>query len=187
MMRLMKAFGLILLGILANCSREMHLKESPFEINTNTTVEDPKRWGFEVKSLDDGICVYTKDISRNVCMYFYLDFDDDCRKTTGQGIVIKLDTLGYHATFDEIVGNNEEKWFQRNRQEFRKDSLRIVELIEGYNGIIASHTKRLGGSTDLIFDVKSTIRNITVECRYTAYPQNQKTLHFELTWTNSGS
>ena len=175
---------LFLSSIFTSCSQVLELKKSPFEPNLNATVDNLRQWGFEVQSSEDGVCVYTKDISSSIHMFFYLDhFNDNCYKTTGQGIIVDLDTLGYHVSFDEIVGNNDDKWFAQNQEEFQKDSLKIIDILKTYNGLKISNAKRLARSADLIFDVNSADSKDIVKCVYTAYPDNQKALIFEKTWT----
>jgi len=175
----------LVLIILISCNRTLELKINPFEPNFNATLDNLRQWGFENKFfLDDGVCIYTKNIEQRIDMYFYLNVGDDCYKTTGQGIIIRLDTLGYHATFDELVPNNQDEWFLQNQQEFKKDSLEIINLLKTYNGTKVSNTERHGGSENLKFNVKATDSKEIYECIYSAYPQNQKALNFEITWTN---
>jgi len=123
------------LTILISCSKTLELKVNPFELNFNATIDDLGRWGFENKFyLNNGACIYTRNIQQRVDMYFYLSVEDDCYKTTGQGITINLDTLEYHVTSDELVPPRLDQWFLQNRQEFNKDSLEIIDLLNTYGG-----------------------------------------------------
>jgi hypothetical protein len=171
-------------SLLTSCNPPIELKTSPFDPNMGRTVQDLKDWGFNVQSLDDGICVYSKNISDSIEMYFYLDFEDDCNMTTGQGVVINLDTINFHVTREQILRDNDDKWFDMNKGEFKKDSLKILGLLKAFGGTKASNAKRLGVSTQLMFEVKQNDSGRIVPCTYSGYPQNQKTLTFEQTWQN---
>jgi hypothetical protein len=179
-MKLLSTF--LVLTILVSCNRKLELRINPLDPNYNTTADNLNQWGFKVTTIDHEYCIYKKRLTEKSEMYFYLHYEDNCFKTTGQGIIIELDTLGFHAAYNEYANNNLNKWFEQNRQEFQKDSLKIIDLLKTYNGFIASVPRRLASSANIIFNVASNNSSDIYECVYTAYPENIKTLTFEKIW-----
>lgn len=168
--------------ILIACQRQRKLSLNPLEPNYNATVEDLNRWGFEFTSGDDGICVYLKKIEGNTLMYFHLSSADHCLLTFAQGVSFSLDSLDYDVTEEEFNDQGYENWFKLNLSEFKRDSLKIVEILGKFNGAIVSSVERLGTSEHLTFRVGEWNSNETFDCIYTAFPQKMKSINISKTW-----
>ena len=152
--------------------------------NSDATLENLSEWGFHRSFyMADGGVTYAKDIQKGIHMYFLFNGDDGS-KIAGQGMIIELDTLDYQVAVDEIVPDLQDECFLRNQQEFKKDSLVILDLLKTYSATKISNTERHAAS-DLQFSVKAKDSNDIYQCIYSAYPQRRKALSIEITWANT--
>lgn len=171
----------LIIFLFFSCQKGNDLSTYPFQPITDANRDDLIRWGFEAEIIDDGFCSYAKAISRQVKIYFMMNFEDECYQTNLQGIQIQLDSL------KKIIyegGANEEVdfFYQLNKKEFYKDSLKILDIITKYGGEKISNTSRLEDSEDLEFKVKDTVTGAIFDCLYTGYPSSIKRVYMEHSW-----
>ena len=172
----------ILFVLLLSCDHHPELSINPLEPNYHATMDDLTRWNFKERSLDDGICVYQKTLTKSSSIFFYLSFDDGCVNTTQQGFTVTLDTLHNDVSPEDFTDENHGNWYRLNLVEFKKDSLQIEKIVKTYGGVIASPASRLGNSQILVFSIKNIASGKSFECDYYAFPQKQKCITLYATW-----
>lgn len=112
---------IISLNIMTACSKPQQVSLDPYYPNYGIKVKDLKRGGYQLTTVDDGVCVYSNDAEK-FDLVFYGKMEEECKSVHMQELYIYPNEKPGNYDFDESKG----------RIVTAQDSINFLNILKPY-------------------------------------------------------